>query len=1703
MAEGAEEIATLRRRRGIPRRRLTNLETWQNTHGNTADVFLLEAKLNDLQDSVNDFKELQAKLESLDPDECDKPDSDDFVSRASELRGKLSKLRYEAKLELSFVEPGNASGQTIIVDTSSQDLSNIKLEVFDGDYILYPSFIDSFNTMVHNNRSRGMNDLKRLAILKSHLGPNVMRSMQHFKMTAENYQAFLKALDDRYGKPRMVFEKFISDLHRLQKATNNLSLRSLSDGTTGILKSLESMATSEQIKDGLLIYLILGKCDHDTIARWEDKASQSNELPKWEEFHKFLENRCTSLECTQYASSLIIDDNLVSSTPIKSNVPLTVTTANMTTACKICGNKCKDIEACTVYNNWDAHQRFNRIKALNLCIKCLGDRSNKGHSCKDTCEICNKGHHKSLHFNDKNTLLSKVDERTTTLLATVKVLIKGEDNRDHTYRALLDSGSQVNFLSSRAYKQLGLRAESTNLSINGIHGQAKIYEKQATFEIRSAVTEFKMKISAAITHRIGGCYPASKIDSSSWEIPKNCELADPEFNLPQKVDLILSAEVFYKGLSVGQLELGANKPIAQKTLFGWILAGSFSTLSTNLTPSTSFSASAILKPELDWMKKFWELEEIKPVNKWSIEEKQCEHHFIKTVQRNEEGRFIIKLPFKNDPSMLGPSRKLAISRLISIERKLSRSPEDWAAYHDFMDEYESLGHMQPLPLTLSNQNVNVLSHFFVKNVNSTTTPLRVVFDASCKTESGYSLNDILMVGPCLQAELFVHLIRFRSYNVAVVGDMSKMYRQILVDKDDRKYQCILWRDEQERIVVKQLNTVTYGTAPASFIAQRCLQWLAESTTDLSAAASVVSSHFYMDDMLSGSSTVAEAVTLVKEVQQLLNRGGFPLKKIMSNKLEVLEQFEEGDVGGTVQLGDRNIVSTLGIKWVPAEDQFVYQFEAGTGPITKRKLLSEVGRIFDPLGLLQPIIVIAKILIQHLWSLGLDWDETVPQAIATTWETFRQQLSDLSELKTPRLIILPEATSLEYHCFVDASEKAYAACIYILSKAADAEIKVQLLCAKTRVAPLKVVSLARLELCAALLGAELLEAVKTINVYQVNRIVCWSDSTTALKWIRSSPHLWKTFVATRVTKIQHATHDAEWRHVPGEMNPADIGSRGCQPAMLAKHTNWFDGPNFLRQSENNWPEQKLLPAYEQVPEGKPAKLSWLATVETDEVEACKFNDWCKLKRVFAYMTKFTYERVVNRSRVEHNRETTANLSVTDLVDGEILMVKLVQKQQFAIEISLIKNSNPLPKKSALRTLNPFIDHQGLLRVGGRLENANHLTYDAKHPIILPKSHKITKSLVFWYHSQLHHVGPTSLLTQIRMKYWPIQAKTVVNNIVYNCVRCRKVKPIIYQQIMGDLPEDRVSKVQRCFIVTGIDFLGPIKVHYKGRGTQPTDAYVAVFVCFASKAVHFEVVENLTTDAFLCALRRFVARYGPPKTIWSDNAKNFIGAANELKELNELLASKEHWQQIYQWARDQKGIEWRFIPPRSPHWGGIWEAAVKSAKYHLKRTIGKCKLTITELWTYVSEIATILNMRPMIPVAFTPDENKKILTAHDLMNGLPMTVAPEPVLSDVNLGYQKRWKIIAALRQSFWNTWSTEYLQTLQQRYKWCIEKEPVKVDDVVLLVDNNVPSYDWALGRIIETYPGKDRKIRVVKVKTAYGEYVRAITKLCKLPLEED
>ncbi|KMQ85843.1 integrase core domain protein [Lasius niger] len=500
----------------------------------------------------------------------------------------------------------------------------------------------------------------------------------------------------------------------------------------------------------------------------------------------------------------------------------------------------------------------------------------------------------------------------------------------------------------------------------------------------------------------------------------------------------------------------------------------------------------------------------------------------------------------------------------------------------------------------------------------------------------------------------------------------------------------------------------------------------------------------MDDILSGAGTMEEALKRQDQLVKLCRAGGFPLKKWAANSPELLENIAEEDrmqAASRAWSPQESTHSTLGLLWNPEKDYFSFASKTPQDrAVTKRSILSQTAQLFDPLGWLAPTIIYAKITIQSTWLLGLDWDDPLLERETTLWRQFQTELPLLADLKIPRALAKGSASSLRtLHGFADASERAYAAVIYLKSREEDQDPVITLIAAKSKVAPVKQVTLPRLELCAAMLLARLVShSVKVLNLHELPAYL-WTDSMMTLGWIQGHPSRWKTYVANRVAEIQRLAPEARWNHLPGSCNPADCASRGLLPSALVNHELWWKGSPFLHE-----PTSLMIKSPAATPEecGVEQRVNTMTATTSAAPEEhpllTKFSILNKLLRVTAWCRRWLPERCHGKAAGAPNpeRNRCRPLTAMELDEAEKLWIRWNQKIYFRKEISLISASSRLPSKSSLSGLNPSLDQEGLLRVGVRIKHAP-LQFDEKHPVILPPQSNFTKLVIEACHRRSLH------------------------------------------------------------------------------------------------------------------------------------------------------------------------------------------------------------------------------------------------------------------------------------------------------------------------------------------------------------------------------
>lgn len=1695
------------------KRKITNFSKFVDDYNTDRDCHILEKRKLDIDEEFATFEKHFTELELLVPGtDCSSVRTEyeeKYYSAYAKAIGfsqgsPLSNQQVECTASLNSNSRGSPS-----IANSKTILPRINLPSFNGSYESWIGFHDLFKKLVDEDEN--ISNIEKLYHLKGCLQGEASELVASVELSADNYRVAWDLLKERYDNRKIIRETHVNSLLNLPVASKEFTLRSLLDQVQKHVRALEALKEPIDQWDTLLIGIIKQKLSSFYNEKWSE-FSADIEKPTFQNLITFLQRRAqfeeNNLHLNNGKSQTLLDkkskfrpnqrsQQACSATTIKSPCP-----------------HCKDSHAiyhCEKFKKLTPHQRFEITKNLMLCINCLRNNHRVADCTGQPCRKCRHKHNILLHFDKKPTEPSESEKPLNSqsivnshyaqiasegLLATAIVDLVNPQGDIKTCRAFLDSGSQANFITANVASFLKLKRKSVDVCVSGVDSISTELKYSVLATIKSRFNNFSKNLEFLVLNQITNQMPSIEIDRSTLEIPKNITLADPEFHKPSDIDILIGVKLFYKLLCVGHIAL-KNHPdtILQKTQLGWIVTGEIDRVHSK--NNVQCHAIIHLNPLEEKLTKFWEIEEIPTKKFLSVEAKRCEEHFSENTYRNTEGNYTVRLPFNEKKNKLTDSRSIALRRLFYLEKKFERDLNLKIEYCNFIREYEELNHLSLIKdKNLSDRGFYLPHHAVVKE-DSSTTKLRVVFDGSAKTSSGVSLNDSLMVGPTLQSDLCTLVTRFRSHKIALTADIEKMYRQILVHPDDAEYQKILFRTDVKKTVQElKLNTVTYGTSCAPFLAIRTLHQLADDErAQHPIGSSILKEDFYVDDVLTGADTIEEAIIIRDDLIALLKKGGFNLRKWSSNCPLLVPFDSENSINKDMSFDSNSTVKTLGIHWNPREDFIFYKvnLKDSSKIISKRSILSQVAKLFDPLGLLGPIVVRAKIIIQLLWKAGVSWDSSIPQDIHTMWIEFKEQLPLVEQIRFQRCIISSDAIQFELHGFCDASEKAYGACLYLRSTNSNQIHSVSLICSKSRVAPVKSISLPRLELCAALLLTRLVDWIKKALRLEFKKVYLWSDSMITLQWIKTEPYLLKTFVANRVSEIQEGSKNCEWRHTPTDSNAADPLSRGLSTQEFSESTIWKNGPSWLIEEENHWPHENI--SVVEVPERKKVLSHSIQKKESiiDDNFIQRFSSIKSLTSVLAYVLRFIYNLKNKANRIQ------GPITPDEINNANLTLIENIQSNSFCKEIRSLKVGEGIPEKSKLIPLNPFVDERGILRVGGRLINAN-LPEHKKHQILLPADHHLTRLIIREEHERLKHAGTQATLYSVRELFWPLNGKDTTRKIIHNCIRCFRAKPRDVDYIMGNLPQNRVN-FTRPFSNVGVDYCGPLYIKEKRhRNRNKIKVYVSVFVCMSTKAVHLELVSDLTSEAFIGCLKRLFSRRGISETISSDNATNFVGASRELVELYKLLQSTEHNDIIKNFLSEQKVI-WNFIPPRSPHFGGLWEAAVKSFKHHLIRTVGDTLLTFEQLETYIVEIEAILNSRPICPMSSDPNDFQALTPGHFLIGG-PLTSFPQLNLLDINTNRLSAWENSQKLRQHFWKRWHKEYLHQLTVRSKWQTNSgHLIELGSMVVMKEDNLPPLQWKLGRIIATHAGQDGIVRVVTVKTDTGNYKRCIKKICPLPIE--
>lgn len=1326
-------------------------------------------------------------------------------------------------------------------------------------------------------------------------------------------------------------------------------------------------------------------------------------------------------------------------------------------------------------------------------------------------------------------------------IVPIKIKSKNSDKHIETY-AFLDPGSTATFCTEDLQKKLNVKGKPTSILLSTM-GQDKPGERKlmnsfviSDLEVCGLEDTMYIDLPKVFTH--------SSIPVHAGNIPKQSDIQKwpylHEVRLPEieaDIGLLIGANCS-RAMEPWHIINGqAGGPYAVKTAIGWVVNGPIrkdlndtenepTHLSVNRISLTEIEKLLVQQYNADFPERNYDDKE-----EMSQEDKQ----FLRSVEKTtifENGHYSIGLPLRNEKLQMPNNRCVAEQRVACLLRKFKKNPEFFEDYKGFMETIIGKGYAVQVPTHQLNRDDNrvfYIPHHGVYHPKKR--KLRVVFDCTSSYQDR-CLNSELLQGPDLTNTLVGVLLRFREEPVAVMADIESMFYQVNVPEYDADLLRFLWWPNgrlDEPMEEFRMTVHLFGATSSPSVASYALRRTAEDHKDVASpdAVQTVLCNFYVDDCLRSVATEDDAVTLVNDLRALCSRGGFTLTKWMSNSRKVLLSIPVEHRASEVKDLDLRhdtlpVERTLGVQWDTETDTFTYKMKLQDKPMTRRGILSIVNSIYDPLGFLAPVILPAKLLLRDLCKDHLGWDEHIDGKYAEDWSRWLEDVTHLSNLHVSRCVKHTKfgcTTAAQLHHFSDASENAYGTVSYLLVENDQGEKHCAFLMGKSRVAPLKRVTIPRLELTAAVVAVKVDKMLHQELQVPLQPSVFWTDSTTVLRYIDSDTARFKTFVANRISLIREATKPSQWKYVRTNENPADQASRGLKAKSLVQEGTWTSGPDFLL-NEKDWPEQPVRrkESLEDDPEVKNTVAVNAVKVE-ESMEPMNqlisyYSDWNKLKRSVAWIVKVKdalwkqkeeskeawrtikqAEKDPERQRVkleQHMRKFKAttekkSLTLDDLDNAESEIIKFSQRQHFEEEIRVLRNGTQLSRGSALFKLDPILQ-VGILRVGGRL-NKSAMPETAKHPAILSKHSKVATLILRDIHQRTGHCGRNYVLAKLRSRYWIPQANSAIRKIINNCTVCRRMTGKAGEQKMANLPEDRLLPDQPPFTNTGVDYFGPFDVK-RGRGT--VKRYGVMFTCLTLRAVHIEVADSLDADSCINAIRRFICRRGQVTIMRSDNGTNFVAAERELREAIQQLDNDK----IDRFLQP-KGIKWIFNSPAASHQGGVWERQIRSVRRILNSLLKEQAMNDDCLHTVMCEVESIINGRPLTSVSDDVNDIEP-LTPNHLLLLKSQPLMPPGVFCKDDIYTRRRWKQVQYLADLFWTRWTREYLPLLQERQKWLKPRRNFMTGDVVLLVDSSSPRNSWVMGMIVETLPDSSGTVRRVKLKTRTSTLERPVNKLCLL-----
>ncbi|XP_061724856.1 uncharacterized protein LOC133530807 [Cydia pomonella] len=1597
------------------------------------------------------------------------------------------------------------------VTLTTAKLPKLALPKFKGETLRWAEFWDRFKSNVHD---KSLPDAEKMAYLVGCLDAEALQAVEGLGITELNYNVTLEILKERFGNQQKVIDAHYDAINNVQRATHHATdcraNLNMIERHLRVLQSLGETINGNHLRSTILskfpekvvyeLHLLTLTDNIDNIRSGLQKIITAMESAKESPVPSSSDNISTAaLHITTHQKKGKQENKRISHKRGFLKRKLLENTEKMSKnkkpkmACIFCQGAHYNA-SCTVVQ--DINDRKKKLgKRCYICFK-EGHRTTTCHNRKP-CFFCKGSHnqalcpqkpgHNNIELSMASMSLSKhndinIKHNYCSYLQTAIVEVGPKNsNRTKTRRLILDNGSGRSYITRKLAKELDLVADQEDelmVFVFGADDPVNISSPSVDIQIitrRGIRRVIRVNIVRRITNYLGPPMSMDGIDG--------VDVVADDGSASEEPQLLMGGDYYYSFHRKEMLLLKDHLYLIN-TDFGWMIAGKVLQEEKNNTLSVIMYCQCqesvipyFVTPDLPLrepdIRFLWALESIGIVDSPKItREEEAIKHFNETV-KYEDKRYQVKWPWITYPPDLPTNYGLAYGRLSSLIKRLE---------HDAMEEYDSILREQltvgvievidPSEIDSKTHPVHYLAHHIILPKGKKG---RVVYDGSAKLKNSKSLNECMYRGPSMLEDLTALLLRFRVNKIGITADVEKAFLQVGLQQEDRDVTRFLWlKDPKQGVTEKNLLHLRFCRVPFGVISSPFLltatirHHLSKGDQHLM---SEIAERTYVDNLVTGTDTLEEARELVNKTRATFTELSMNIREWTSNNKRLLKtipkQFRSKDTEST---------KVLGLTWHIGKDTLKLRLgdvlsdtKQDNTTTTKRGILRTLASLYDPCGFAAPLILPAKLLLQELWKRKEKWDSQLPEDLEEEWQKAVSALQTAAEIEIPRHVGLSpnEDTECELHCFTDASKRAYSAVVYLrIVNKKEVSTKVMLIMAKSRVTPInhsEDLKIPKLELLGFVIGKRLLTYVKNTLRIELKRLCLWSDSEIVLYWMKSDKLL-PPFVCRRINEIKQ-NKDIEPRYVNTELNPADLATR---PELWhTKKELWFNGPQFLSLSEEGWPKLQE--------HGQSALFAGTdSIIDTTSSQAEESVRGTIEQEITEGMT-------IDIENIEDNGQMQVSATGADINCAEI---KNLQKLHFPQEAAG-------KKTSLFRNLGLFVDMDGLLRCKGRLMNTM-CSYDTKYPILIPKNSEFTDRLILETHQRYYHVGAPHTLSIIRQKYWIPQGRAKVQRIIRKCQQCIKHGGGPYKlPSTPALPAERAN-YSAPFTYTGMDYFGPILVMENG---QMIKRWICLYTCLAVRAIHMEVVKDLTAEECLLAMRRFISTRGRPELIVSDNALQF-------KLTAELLANT--------YFMDNK-IRWKFIPQLSPWHGGFYERLVGIVKNCMKRTLAKRVLNDSQLSTVIKEIEAVTNSRPLTCVG---SDIEYLLRPTDFLT-YGKCIAIEPSIQNSYPGGSvtkenlvEGWKKGRIMLEEFKRMFLGQYLCSLRERYQHSHKEPRVKtnrsphIGDIVQIKGDSKNRENWKVGKIISLKRGADGECRVAKVNVEGKEFIRSIGHLYPLEVEE-